>query len=190
MVRPEDVLTVILSQENMSVVRHWSSKWTVSGHSNVREGSERAQALAEDQLVGQMCNAAVCKLLTGSLHAYNISRWHAEQHPFANDNGSDLPGTNIDVKGRLLRFSKNPMDYLLLVRPKERHASNVYVHCACDMGDGGRGIVQVIGWATDPAFPEQPIHENSHPQLPRVLDGAFGLQAHELNPMIPIRWWS
>jgi hypothetical protein len=33
----------------------------------------------------------------------------------------------VDIKGSLMRYSNNPLNYRLLVRPKERHDNWIYV---------------------------------------------------------------
>lgn len=186
MVVAKDIVAIRLRSSEMDLIRWWARQKEFDGASQFRDRQRRNERMSEDQLTGQMCDAAASKLLFGSLHPYCISRWHASIHPYVGDGGSDLPGTNIDVKGRLMRHSKEVMDYDLLVRPAERHAGTVYVHCVREP-DGIEGLVYIVGWIGEDDITDRPVSESDN--LHRSLVGAYLTTAKDLHPFPPIQWW-
>jgi hypothetical protein len=166
------------------MVRWWARQAQIGGSSQIRAGDAREANLDDDQLTGQMCEAAVSKLLFGSLQPYCVSRWHAGHHRFSGDGGSDIPGTNIDVKGSLMRYTSDPLAYNLLVRPRERHPGIIYVHC---LREAGKALVHVVGWIPEAGMTSVPVPEDTN--LHRSLVGSYLTPPKELLPMPPIRWW-
>jgi hypothetical protein len=113
-------------------------------------------------------------ILTGSPDGYLKAREKANANPLLGDNGVDIEGlSNVDIKGSLMRYSSNPLDYRLLVRPKERHDNWIYV----------LGLVpkerpykcHIVGWANDSDLPSK-----TYAGSIKSLHGAYVLEAIKL----------
>lgn len=183
MIRDIDICHVGLLPWEMAVVQAKAKEWDFPGHSNVRQGIERAATLAGDALTGMLGQYAGQKHFFGAaaLEKFLVSRWHADKHKFESDGGSDIDCANVDFKTSLRRSSGKPLlDYNLVVRPREMHAGWVYVLIVLDMLAGDRASAHLLGWARDDMFPP--------PAIDGIFAGAHVLPSRVLNPLIPIRF--
>jgi hypothetical protein len=184
MVTAENVIAVRLLDDELRMVKWWAKGAAIGGSSQVRDRAERKENLNDDQITGQMCEAAVSKLLFGSLQPYCISRWQANQHRRSGDRGADIPGTNIDVKGSMMRYSSDPLSYNLLVRPRERHPGAIYFHC---LRDNNKPLVHIVGWISEAHMTTTPVPPDT--DLHQSLIGSYLTPPEDLHPIPPIRWW-
>jgi len=181
------VETIVLRAEDVAVCRENARLACLGGRSSVR-GADRAAALKVDQFVGQLGNAALSIYLTGSTDAYARTRREANETPWRGDGGSDLLGLPLDIKTSLMRCSRDPYDYRLIVRPAELHDGHTYVlglveHPAWSgstLRDMGEATVHLVGWARREGL--------GSPEASGMFAGACVLGAHLLNPMMPVGW--
>lgn len=175
MVTHRDLVHMRLDGEAMEVVRRMAQKAEIGGKSRVRESTARQASLANDQLIGQCGEAAVCLYLTGSLSAYIERREAINATPLVGDNGSDIPGSRIDVKASALHTSRPILQHRLAVRPAEKRVDSVYVQCLCDVFPDWTYVV-LVGWATADMLPEGPEESG-------VFAGAHILSCEQLLPL-------
>lgn len=154
----------------------------IGGRSRISAGEERAEYLSEDQLVGQLGTYAAVVQLCGSARPYVRAREIANADPTRGDGGSDVPGTNLDVKTSLARVpGREPEDYYLIVRPAEMHRGWVYVLALVVSLFGHYAVVSLVGWAATEDFPGAPVYGGE-------FSGAYVLPGRKLNPIPPVRW--
>lgn len=172
---------VFLTREELKVVLKNAMLAEMGGKSHIRSTVERGSHLSEDQLTGQIGQAAGCKWWTGSLVEYIQVRNKANADPWKGDGGQDLVGLNLDFKCSVMRNpNMNPAHYQLLVRPAERHKDWVYVQLLMppvpDLRELRHGLsVLVAGWARDSELPAIPATFGK-------LTGAFTLAVENLHP--------
>jgi len=79
----------------------------------------------------------------------------ANANPYRGDGGVDIVGLDkVDIKGSLMRKSRDPLDYRLLVRPTERHVGWIYVLGLVPKSRPYR--THLVGWAYDDDLPKTP----------------------------------
>lgn len=168
-----DVVTYVIPEDDMDMIVQYAKDAEVGGSSQIRTQQDRRANLKEDQIIGQICNFAGIMHFTGNKDLYIQIREKANANKFKGDDGEDIPGYKLDIKGSLMRASKNPLDYRLLVRPRERHQDWTYVLALVPSLD--RPIkVHLVGWAKDEELPKVPA-ENG------VFKGAYVMDAFELH---------
>jgi hypothetical protein len=146
-----DIINITIPDTYVPLISENAKKASLGGVSRIR-GGDRKTKLYEDQLVGQLCHAAGSLCLTGSIDAYVEAREEANRNPHLGDNGSDLLHLPIDVKGSLMRGGPDPLDYRLLVRPRERHDKHFYV-LALLTQPIETCTVRLVGWLRDEELP-------------------------------------
>lgn len=153
MITLKDIFHHIIHHEHVPFILANAKKAEIGGISHIRT-KNRQSCLSEDQLVGQISTYCASLILTGSSKGYFAAREKANRNPFAGDNGVDIIGlNNVDVKSSLMRRSQNPLDYRLLVRPKERHQNWIYVLCLVPKKQPYQ--CYVVGWAKDDDLPQE-----------------------------------
>ena len=103
-----------------------------------------------------------------------------DQNPEVGDGGQDFLGLSIDIKGSLMRASKNPMKYCLPVRWRELHPNWIYWLALCESYEDWEATVWLVGWATTGMLPGEPDSDGP-------FEGAFTRRAKVLNPFMPIK---
>jgi hypothetical protein len=175
MITHQDIITHTVESEFVDLVISNAKKAEIGGRSQFRNSSNRNTNLAEDQLVGQISTYCASVVLTGSSEGYIKAREKANANPLIGDGGIDIIGlNNIDVKGSLMRYSNNPLNYRLLVRPRERHTNWIYV----------LGLVpksrpyqcHLVGWINDSNLPIKTYDGHI-----KSLHGAYVVEASCLN---------
>jgi hypothetical protein len=156
-----------------------TKKW-FDGNSNVREGADRDDRLVEDQLVGQIGEAAGILWWYGSIEPYLKSREIANATPWKGDGGTDVRGLHLDFKASMMRGPQDPSFYYLPVRPRERHKGCVYVRVLMPkfkLEDLSNGLnVYIAGWAKESDLPDK-MEEDG------IFDGAYLLESSKLRPV-------
>lgn len=171
MLKTQDIITCIVPTEHTSLIINNAKLAEIGGISQIRSKKQRSTNLAEDQLVGQIANYCASMILTGSPEGYIEAREKANKNPTQGDGGVDIIGLpNIDIKGSLMRYSSDPLNYRLLVRPRERHNNWIYV----------LGLVpkerpykcHMVGWAKDQDLPSAPYNGSI-----KSLHGAYVVES-------------
>jgi len=198
MIRPDQVQDVWLSSAEIryciiqaqALVSFFSDKVKnkTGGVSHIRDmESERGETLSMDQLVGQIGEYTLSMYLFGEASRYYIQRMSANINPAIGDRGEDILGLNVDCKTSLMRHSEDPMQYHLLVRPKEKHLKWCYIHALVVPNDG-KNIsasspikIHLTGWASDDDLPAEPKQDGP-------LKGAYALKVPDLNPLPNMTW--
>jgi len=172
-----DVITHTVERDRYEMIIENSRKAEIGGKSQIRNGESRARSLAEDQLVGQIATYCGSMVITGSQIGYVKARNKANESPFEGDGGVDIFGLeNVDIKGSLMRYSKDPLKYRLLVRERERHDGWIYV---LGLVPGNRPYrCHLVGWAFDSDLPEE---EYNGPIA--SIKGAYVVEAESLRKM-------
>jgi hypothetical protein len=169
------VLTVHLTDEHMALARAHAEAATIGGASRIRT-DDRTATLSLDQVVGQMCELAVCLWLTKDTALYARTRELRNLTPTKGDGGADLLQTGIDVKGSRKSPRLQCIEHRLAVRPRERHKNTVYVLALADV-DAAQ--VHVCGWLRERELPVMP--NGTGP-----FEGAFVVKGAELHPPMPV----
>lgn len=177
MITDKDIILHTIIEEDMPLVISNAKKAEIGGKSQIRSNKDRSRSLSEDQLVGQISTYCASVVLTGNKQGYIEARNIANQNPTKGDNGIDIIGlSNVDIKGSLMRYSSDPLNYRLLVREKERHKNWIYV----------LGLVPkerpykcyLVGWAKDSDLPSQTYNGQI-----KSLHGAYVIEAKNLRKL-------
>lgn len=169
------IVEFTIPEKDIPLIKENAKKASIGGVSRIRSTKDREQSLIVDQIVGQIANYAASVVLTNSAEGYIKAREIANANPFAGDDGVDIAGLpNIDVKGSLMRRSKNPLDYRLLVRERERHKNWIYILALVPKGKISKCFL--VGWAHDKDLPEKPYDGPI-----QALHGAYCIKATDLN---------
>ena len=170
----DNIFTHTISNDFISLIISNSKKAEIGGRSQIRNSNSRISNLAEDQLVGQISTYCASMILTGSPEGYVQARDKANANPLAGDNGVDIVGLpNVDIKGSLMRYSNNPLNYRLLVRQKERHENWIYVLALVPKERPYK--TYLVGWANDNDLPSK-IYDGEI----KSLHGAYIIEARNL----------
>jgi hypothetical protein len=182
MIRLDQIIPIPIATY-IPLIEYHAKKAEVGGVSRVDKGEARAENLSERQITGQAAQLAFSLYQFGAVHPYRVSRWHADANPKKGDNGSDIPGLNLDVKGRRMRYGDDLESYLrkgcLPVRPEERHPGFVYVLVYVRM-DVSKAYI--FGWIDEADLPETAEQSGT-------FTGAFKVSAFKVNPLPKLRWW-
>lgn len=174
MINSNDVISHTVDTEFTQLIIANAKKAEIGGRSQIRNSKSRASNLSEDQLVGQISTYCASMILTGSPEGYIQARDKANANPLAGDNGVDISGLpNVDIKGSLMRYSNNPLNYRLLVRPKERHDNWIYVLALVPKERPYK--TYLVGWANDNDLPLK-----SYDGEIKSLHGAYVMEARNL----------
>lgn len=180
MIGPHNLQVIQLRPDEVQLVEHFAAQAAIGGTSHVR-GSDRQETLRDDQLVGQLGECALSRYLCGSSLLYAITRTMRNLEPTTGDGGGDLLGTNVDVKTSVMRYSPEPRQYRLLVRPAELHPNTMYVLALVYPDWRTTREVILVGWATREDLPDLPAPDGP-------FRGAYVLPAPHLHPLPPLRW--
>jgi hypothetical protein len=185
MIAENDIVRVRINRFYFSVAEFEAKEAEVGGVSRIfSDKAERLERQKIDSLVGQLGTLAGNKLFSGGIEGYIQSRYMQNKFPHIGDGGEDIIGTNIDFKVSLWRYDHmTALDYHLLVRPRERHERQIYVHGLIKPWEDESFPKEVIftGWATDSDLPTEPVKSGP-------LEGAYAIKAEELKPLPPIEW--
>jgi len=180
--KPEEVLKVNLTRQDMLEIWRDAQSSCVGGKSHVRSSDSRDESLLIDQIVGLAGNFALAVWRDGDARAYRDSRHTQNRFRDVGDGGYDLPRCSIDVKTSMMRGSQDPMRYHLIVRPAERHENWTYALAltpAFQIPDLKNGLeVMLVGWAIEKNLPRTTESD--------LFDGAHVLKADMLNPFLPL----
>jgi hypothetical protein len=173
----KDIVQYIVEDNMQDLIISNAKKAEIGGFSQIRNNMERNKLLSEDQLVGQISTYCASMVLTGKAEGYIKAREKANMNPYSGDEGIDIQGLdNIDIKGSLMRYSKNPLEYRLLVRPKERHKNWIYVLALVPKERPYKSYI--VGWAEDKDLPKQ-----TYNGAIKSLHGAYVIEAKNLKPI-------
>ena len=150
----------------------------IGGKSHIRTGEDRLEKLSQDQIVGQVADAAFHVYLHGHGLEWKRKRWYQNHFPRVGDGGSDVPPSNIDVKGSLRRGTLPFEAYRLAVRPPELHENWVYVLAIVEEDFK---FCHFLGWASTSMLPIDVEQAGT-------FAGAYVLPAVKLYPLPPIVW--
>lgn len=181
MISPENLIRLTFDERETRYVAAMALGASLGGGSQIRSPEERITALRQDQMVGQLGQMALSLYWFGDSRQYDIARWYANRNPNIGDGGSDIPGMNVDVKTSLMRSSEDPLDYRLLIRPKERHEGWIYVLALVKKLRKVGTEVFLVGWAADYQLPKM--------DQGGLFDGAHVMNARDLNPLPPVQWF-
>ena len=176
------MITIRLNKNEIDFIKTLSKDAEIGGASNVyRDHDTRMNQLSEDQLFGQLGEAALHKYWYGHLLEYSRSRWYRNRVPYIGDNGHDLMPFNIDVKCSKIRNQRlDFLGYNLIVRPNERHDGWVYVLALGELHDENSAFIHLMGWASDDMLPH-------HPEDTGIFSGAFVLPCKSLKELMPLK---
>jgi hypothetical protein len=181
MISTNDVVTHIVDSKFVDLIISNAKKAEIGGRSQIRSCKSRASNLSEDQLVGQISTYCASMILTGSPEGYIQARDKANANPLVGDNGVDISGLpNIDIKGSLMRYSNDPLNYRLLVRPKERHDNWIYVLALVPKERPYK--TYLVGWANDKDLPLNPYDGEI-----KSLHGAYVIEAKNLRKIAELK---
>ena len=167
----------LTAAERGSVLSHAQAA-SIGGVSRVRMHATRAAMLQADQVVGQLGEAALSKYLTGSVDLWLATRAVRNAAPTTGDQGGDLLGWNVDVKTSVMRRSKDPNSYRLLVRPAERTKGTVYILALVDSPESTAVIL--VGWLAEHDLPDR-VHRGG------IFEGTYAVPATLLHPLPPFQ---
>lgn len=187
MIDSTQVVTLFIPEEELHLVRDYAKKGISGGSSAVRPPKERTENLDIDQLVGMVGAYAACKLLFGSDEKFRTSRYYANIYKFRSDGGSDIPGTNIDVKSSLWRYRNKPvLDHHLIVSPEEYNPGTVYVGVMVTIEET-YATAYLMGWHKGVSLK---FCEKIEPGMPEDLIKKYYASFRSVNPLMPLVWWN
>ncbi len=180
MIRPGDIRTIRLTPYDMELVRKYASRWTRPGFSSVRSQQERSSTILDDALTGHCGELAFLKHYRGP-EAYKKFSAHCERN--CPDGGSDLDGSNVDVKSSRYTYKNiQILNHHLILPQRERRLRWVYYFTLVDLFQhNSAALVYLVGWCSEDMLPKQPSSD-------RRFYGKYALQARYLNPVAPMRW--
>lgn len=182
----DDVVRVKVPLEHLERIYEHAQNATIGGRSNVRETrNANSPSQVDDQFIGQLGQYAGVTWITGSPDPYFESRVKQDEDPWKGDGGSDVPGFQIDIKTSVMRVAgREPVDYMLPVRPKERHANNVYVLALVPQEFDGvdNNEVLLVGWASDDMLPNR-LRDRGVFRGAYVLEGRYMNRMADLDPV-------
>jgi hypothetical protein len=118
------------------------AEW-ISGFSCIRTDKEiRKENMSNDQITGQLGEAALSKFLTGDIDLYIKTRDLRNSDKYKGDDGSDLNGYRVDSKTSRMRAGFN-YDYHLYVRNREYHEDVMYYLCLVPVKENN--VVYIMG---------------------------------------------
>jgi len=141
---------------------------------------DRVRRLYYDQLTGQLSQLGITIYMTGTDQMYRIQRWHCMKNPDKGDDGYDIPGLRMDVKGTRIRKGKDPREYSLVIRPRERKDDWTYALVLVELLDD-TALCHIMGWATDVE-----LEGNVAPS--GIFKGAHVLSYDRLHPLPKLIW--
>lgn len=185
MISENDIVKVKINQWYFNVAEFMAKQAEIGGVSRIFSNKkERLERQKTDSLVGQLGTLAGNKLFSGGIEGYVQSRYMQNKFPRIGDGGEDIVGSNVDFKVSLWRYDHmTALDYHLLVRPRERHGAQIYVHGLIKPWEDKDFPKEVVftGWATDSDLPTEAEKSGA-------LEGAYAIKAENLKPIPPIRW--
>jgi hypothetical protein len=157
---------VFIQREELNIIEGFAKNAQLGGKSNIRT-FDRIEKLKEDQLTAQLGEAALSKLITGSIGLYIQTRQMRDKTPWKGDGGTDLIGYKIDVKTSRARRGLD-FPYHLWVREREYNPETIYYLAIvpADKND----VVYFLGWAQGKYFGEK-------------KGDRYELSCKQLNPM-------
>lgn len=182
MITHNNIITYTISDPDLAFIRRMAKEAELGGFSEIRSGENRKRNLSNDQVVGQLGTFVGSRHLLGDSRDYRATRWYANKNKWSGDGGSDISGANIDIKTSMVRNkSKDLLTYKLLVRPRELYDGWIYILSLVTRITQTEAEVKLIGWASNDMFGE--------PAKSGIFSGAHVLEAKDLNPIMPIKWW-
>jgi len=184
MIDKPDIVRMTIRSYEMEFAYAMAEAAKIGGVSHVRGDEERGECLSEDQIVGQVGTLAGHRFMFGNANDYKVTRWYANRNPTVGDIGYDVTGCNVDFKTSLMRSpDRPPLDYNLLVRPRERHDDWIYMLLLVEKYSRAAASVLLVGWASTRMLPDEVATGGA-------FSGAYVLPARHLNPLMPLRWWA
>jgi hypothetical protein len=141
---------------------------------------DRINRLYHDQVTGQISQLAITTYMTGTDQLYRIQRWNCMQTPDKGDEGYDLPGLRMDVKGTRIKSHKDPREYSLVIRPRERKPDWTYCLVLVELKKNC-ALCHIMGWATDDELDGKVATSG-------VFNGAHVLGYSLLHPLPKLIW--
>lgn len=176
MIGHKQIIVVPFTDAQVRAVEENAKAASLGGMSNIRESDDRKRALWEDQLAGQLGEAAGSIYTYGSIEPYQRVRDIRNANPHAGDDGCDIEGKPIDVKTSNMRGPADPLSYRLCVRPRERKPNWWYMLALVPPGFDDLRYVLLMGFVSTGELPTEPEKEG-------VLKGAYVLRASQLRPL-------
>lgn len=172
---------ILLSSSEVSLAKSHATLMELGGKS-FRDKDSRKENLSLDQLVGALGEMAFSIYLTGSKHAWELTRRARNTCIGVGDDGEDLLGLNVDVKTSLVRSISRPIwEYNLAIRPAEFRDGTVYVLALVTSLTDEGATVNLMGWAEREDLPLSPNSSGT-------FAGAYSLPANGLNRLPSFRW--
>ena len=163
---------VRLSQEEYALAVAKGRTACIGGRSNiVQDKQERDAALMDHQVTAMAGQIALSKYWAGSTEPFLVQRFFADLHKFSGDGGSDLPGTNVDIKTSR-KTAGDLWGYHLWVRAREYKPGTIYI---LGVFEPEALAVYLLGWCLGAA-------------LTQDAPGRWGAVAQDLHPLPPAEW--
>lgn len=176
-------LYVELTQEQIDFARVMAESAAIGGHSHVHcAPNQRQRQLGEDQVTGQLGQIAGCVWARGGIDEYAVARAYATVYS-GSPHPTPIRGSNVGVKGSLIRGTQGLWQYRLPVRPGDIRRDSVYVLALVppDSFMKQHPVVLLVGWATTDEFPDEV--ESGGP-----CEGAYVRHVPQLHSLPPFRW--
>ena len=180
MVSPEHIINWSVHEMQMPGLREHARMKCLGLGSKIRGMDFTDEQLFQDQLIGVTCTLVGIKAVTGSNELY-YRHIGETGDKWTGDGGTDIPGARVDFKGSLMRASDDPLNYSLLIRPREFHERTTYILILVkEIGDEG-AYGHIVGW-----MDSWEIAKMTEPDV-RFGD-ALCIPARKLYPFPRFRW--
>jgi hypothetical protein len=187
---PKSTVVVDIPNDIISKIIKNAQQAEIGGKSQIFDNKEeRTKNLKLNQITGQFGEAAGCEWFfrKGGYDKYLEVRNEKNKNKFSGDNGCDIPNLPIDIKGTRVglkieqgvsRVDLDSPDFVMAVRPKERHKGHIYVQAT--VGYNADSLedcaVYLTGWAKESDLPKEPAQSG-------LYKGAYCLPFTSLRPM-------
>ena len=177
-----DIVEYTLTYDQSVLIYKYAKSACIGGVSRIHtDPKERARRLLADNICGMTGNLFGNYHLDGNYDSFVASREQADRNPRMGDGGQDRIGCGLDFKCSFMRSSDKPLNYSMLVRPRERHPGWVYVQFligATELTYNTKSKVYLVGWAGEQDLPNQ-VEQSG------TFEGAFRIPARQLRPINP-----
>ena len=163
MLTPRDIITISFSCDEQGLVEDMARQcWLGSDdaqHATRGTQQQDSSQYINDQIAGQYGELALHMLFYGRTNGtdyYIQQRAERNANKYAGDDGSDLwnptrDSIRVDAKTSTMRYSRDPQDYTLIVRPRDWHDNTAYVLI---LRPPDSHTVHIVGYAWTEDLPE------------------------------------
>jgi len=189
MIEKKHIIKIQISNYHIKIIHRYAELLCIGGKSQLRKNRrDRMDNLLLDQIVGQVGQFALCWWKDGCDKEFLNTAYYQSFFKDRNgsDGGHDIARAQVDIKTSMARIEgRDLLDYNLIVAPKEYRENWTYVFGLVKPFNPAQFLkldnieCHLIGWKSSNDMTIQ----NSG-----MFAGNFVTPAHELEPLIPLKY--